>query len=245
MGVYPYTTSSRLSYRLAVDAERGLDTAGPWRLVLRVVSLEEVQLILISRESLLEAGDGLLLLTDTRDRSTFGRTRLGPSRFCDDNFLAICDSCNLIMSVLHEPTCTGSASLRIEEGVGVGSTIIRSCADGRKSGVLVEGIDRNDVSIIAGTSKNASSLVDSCSDLISRTEAIVDDLVADIDSVNWTPVTTDLIDEGIDIILNVVDEVDANNDADAVVASSADEATHITPNVVGTSHAKTLTLEKA
>ncbi len=207
--------------------------------------MEKVQLILISRESLLKTRDGLLLLADSWDGCTLGCTLLGPTTLCDNNFLAVCDVRNLIMSILHELAGAWSASLRVEECVGIGCAIVGSSADCWEGNVLVEGIDCDDVSGVAGASKDASSLVDRCSDIGRRTKAVVDDLVADIDGVYWVPVATNFADEGVDIVCDIVDQVDTNNDLHAVVASGTNESTHVATDIVGASHTEPLTPKEA
>jgi hypothetical protein len=227
------------------DAKRALDASrSRIGLIRRIVGLEDIQLVGITSERSLETRDGSLLLCYAGNRCAFGRAGLGPAGLSDDDFLAVGSGYEAVVFVFHPLTCLRCAGLRIEEGVGVGCAVVGSSAESRVGEMLVECIDGDDISVIASGPKLRSACVDCCSDRI-RIAAAVDDFIADVNSVDCTPVATNLLNESPEVGCDIVDQIDADDGLHAVVSSSCDKFAYIAADVVRANHAVPLALDEA
>ena len=121
------------------------------------------------------------------------------------------------------------------------SAITRVCADLGIGEVLVEGIDDDNVSIVASLLEHALCGVDSRKDG-GNLATSVDDFVTDTNCIDVVPCIgcIDILNKLAHIALKICDIVNADECLHAVVASRFDEHANITANIVGAHHLEAL-----
>lgn len=148
--------------------------------------------------------------------STVSATLAGPSRLSDDGVLATASLRNSLGTADDVRTSVGSSDGGGEESVGVGSGVVGGLAESRVGNHGVPGVDGDNRTGVASSAELRTSRVDSVNDGRNGGLAGVDELVADGDSVEVSPVAVGESDDLRDGGAGLGDVVDTSEDLHAL-----------------------------
>lgn len=180
----------------------------------------------IGGDSLLDGGDGGLLILDAGNGNTVGATLSGPAGLGDPGLLATADAGNTL-HLLNKPlTRVLGSNAAVEEGVRVDSDVVRELA---KSGVGNHGdesVDSDNATSVASGGEGRLGRSDTLANISNSELAAVDNLVTNGDGVESGPVAVSGLGQGLQVRgegLIGIDVVDTCEDLQVVLLASAED----------------------
>jgi len=140
----------------------------------------------------------------------------------DQNLLSTTSVLNILGLSLQEVTRGRSGNLSIEEGVAVGSSIIRSLTQNRVSHDGNKSVNRNDWSIVSGGSQKIASAVNSSCDITSTHLTGIDNFITNSNSVNQSPVASNLGYKLLDLIVTTGNVVNTKEELKTILLCRSD-----------------------
>ena len=168
----------------------------------------------------LDAVNGSLLVFLAWNSGAIGGSLPWPARLGDDDLLATTCGSDTLRLLKDELAGILGGDTTIEEGVGVGSSVVGALAKLWVGDHGNEGVDSDDWTSVASSLEDGTGSVDS-GDNGSDATAGVDDLVTNGHSVDGAPVALDGGDDGSSLGLNRVDVEDTDEKLHALSSGSS------------------------
>ena len=167
-------------------------------------------------ELALQAPDRRRLVCRAWVRPTIVAALRGPTRLRQHRLLPSARGADALRGVDRPSARLGRLDVRVEKGVGVGGGEIRGMAEFGMGHDSIKGVDRHDIALVACSLELGARSAYGVDDGTDHGGALlVDDLVADADGLDVTPVAIHRLDEQSYFSVDLMDIVDAREDLHA------------------------------
>ena len=160
-------------------------------------------------QALLDTGNRRFLVFLTRDGQLIRLTLRRPPCLRDNGGFPTGSFGDLLHPIRHKLSRFLGGCVAVEESVAVDGAIVRGSAKFWVSFHSHHGVDGDNRAVVAGGFENGFGLADSTCDLTNRSAAVVDQFIADADSIDNAPISIYSTDDGLAFALYLVNIEDA------------------------------------